>query len=369
LDALFVLLLCAGAAAVPALMAGLLDAGRISPKSRHLPVTFIITALNQEGMLRKLSSSIEAAFGKNYEAIVVDLGSSDGTQAAARSLGYEAIAVTDATDSVSRKDYGRYVASKRAKCRMLLFCDASLYVHPSFWARLFGAWRTGSVVSARPLEASLSPAHGIGGMYLLAGAMASESFSLFKAKAPSLWPDMMLIERKDYFHVMTHGMVPLAKDTGAFLSRSYANAGLRVKTLMGGASLFTPSQFARSWSVAPAGKAGLIGAALYILGGIGLLLSLIAKDFSLGKIWLYLIYGGTSVAYEKKVGEFSWFWAPVWPAQLLYAAAFCLRDLFHAFGFPPFAPARRFAQLLGRTRAKAARRKAKRESAYTEEKA
>ncbi|MCL1804043.1 MAG: glycosyltransferase family 2 protein [Eubacteriaceae bacterium] len=318
-----------GALSVHWLMGRIQGLNAVKPAARHYGVSIIIVSNNQAVGLKKLLKSIDASFGGNCQIICADLSSGGTSVDTAKKHGIEAIVISEESGLVDKKNFARYVAAKKAVHKMLLFIDASYLPQPGFWPKLFACWKAGTVVSAYPYEASANPLNGLGGMYMLLCYMASEAFALYTSPSPSLNPGCMLIAREDYFNSIRHDQVSARANSARFLSKGYDKSGLGVRVIFSGSLMVEPSSFYRDLSLSFSSAKALLLVAAYISGGIFLALCARASYIeSMGWVWLYLIYGLSTTMYERQIGEYSIFWALLWPLQLLYALIAMLLHLY-----------------------------------------
>lgn len=97
----------------------------------HHEVSVIVPARNEEACLADCLRTLAAQSGANYEIIVVDDHSSDGTRAIAESFGVRVISADPLPSGWSGKCNAAWSGAKSAKGKWLLFTDADTVHQPN----------------------------------------------------------------------------------------------------------------------------------------------------------------------------------------------------------------------------------------------
>lgn len=307
---------------------------RNSPAGRRKPVSVIITSKDNAKTLTRSLQSIVPAIGRESEILVVDMGSTDSTIAVAESFGCHVVEARKPPDGDMR-NHARYTGAKKADKPLLFFIDGDCLPSRGFVEKALRYHRSNTCLSVTPFEARKDKlAGGLMAMHRLLKVMSMNVFALKKIHKEGLFPECMLIERQDYFNVCTHDMVPLNADTGFFLSQSYKSAQIGLRGALGADDFVRDAPEAPE-RIIPYSIESAIGVSLYVYGSFCIALNLAISIFTDNNAvivwaWLYILYGATTITYEKKLADINVIWGMLVPLQ---AACSMVKTIKDAWGY------------------------------------
>jgi 4,4'-diaponeurosporenoate glycosyltransferase len=284
-------------------------------------LSIVIPARNEAHNLPKLLRSLGAQPLKPREIIVVNDGSSDGTEELAREMGAKVIASQPLPEGWRGKPWACHQGAQAATGELLLFVDADTWFEPDGLARILSGYAGGAC--------SVGPYHAVREPY--------EDLSLFfnfnmtvGTLSDGLFGQMLLVDRESYRRVGGHETVRGRTLENFILAGRFHAAGISVRSRAGrGVFSFRmyphglreliagwTKGFASGARQTPRGilfliVAWMIGLMLAPLGGLA------TGDWPR---WgaTYLLCALQVAWFSRLVGAFCWFTAVLYPVPLIF---------------------------------------------------
>jgi len=301
-------------------------------------ISLIIPARNEEENLATLLPSIAEQDPPPLEIIVVDDHSADATASVARDHGATVLASEALPEGWYGKPWALVQGARAAKGEWLLFLDADTALESGGLTRLAALTvAKDTVFSACPWHRIEKPFEELCAFFnviMLAGTNAF-TWRGFDTEPIALFGQAMLVRKRDYERVGTHGRVKAVVLENLHLARHFEELGIRCRSYLGKGTLrmrMFPGGYAemeKSWAKGFLSGAGntprgaLIGVSLWlsalIMATIALtFLPLAGEAVRIAVAGFYLVCAGQCAYLFRKAGRFSPLNALFFPVSLIY---------------------------------------------------
>jgi 4,4'-diaponeurosporenoate glycosyltransferase len=183
---------------------------QINKQNQSSPVSVIIPARNEEGVIEKLLISLQNQTVPPYEVIVINDGSNDRTGAVARQLGASVIDIDTPPAGWVGKNWACYTGAKHASGSYLLFLDSDT------WLETDGLEKIIACEAQHPGVITISPYHRVEKPYenlslffnIMAGA-GLRTFTMLqhRIQPAGLFGPCFYCSRENYFKIDGHASV------------------------------------------------------------------------------------------------------------------------------------------------------------------
>jgi 4,4'-diaponeurosporenoate glycosyltransferase len=312
----------------------------------------VVPVRNEETRLPLLLRSLAAQDYPNYQVLVVDDGSKDGTLAVASAGGAETLAAGQLPPTWTGKAWACWTGARAATGERLVFLDADTTLAPGGLARMLAEHaRVGGLLSVQPYHAVEKGYERLSAFLNVVQMMGTGAFT---PRGERLTPvgafgPCLVCDRDDYFRVGGHAVVRQSVLEDVALARRFAECGLPVRCLGGRGTVayrMYPEgwrQLVEGWSKNIAGGALAIGLPWLPLvigwvtgcGGaaVAALQAIVAGPAELSAprrvaaVLLYSAYAAQIGWMLRRVGSFGWWPAALYPLPLLTFLGIFLRSL------------------------------------------
>lgn len=302
-------------------------------------ISVVIPARNEEENLSRLLPSLKASSHPPHEILVVDDHSADRTAEVARGCGALVISGADLPEGWYGKPWACQQGAEAATGDWLLFLDADLVAEPRGLERLaaLAAAEPGAVHSVCPYHRIGRPYEELSAFFNAIMVLGTNAFGAKGAgvRETGLFGQAMLLAGSSYEAVGGHRRVRAQVLENFHLARHFREAGIPCRCYLGKGTLAMRmfpgglGELVAGWSkgfVSGAGntpRAAMAGISAWLSG---LIMASVALTFlplaetpqrsAIG--WLYLL-GALQCGYVfRRVGNFSWSNAALFPVSLIF---------------------------------------------------
>lgn len=282
-------------------------------------VSVIIPARNEAENLPRLLRSISQQQSPPGEVIVVDDGSTDGTDEVARSMGARVVTAPPPPPGWSGKTWALTQGAQAAQGEVFLFLDADTWFEPGGLDHLLAHHGTG-VFSVGPYHRVQRPYENLSLFFNVAMCVGTVPRGLFG--------QCLFVSRADYVAVGGHGAVPGQVLENLFLAKKFQKLGRTVESCLGrGIIAFRMyprglQELVVGWKKGFSAGAGQSprGVMLLVVGWMTLLMLPVSLFWLPGVPWGG-VYGFNALAVffvSRRVGNFHWMAAVLYPVPLIF---------------------------------------------------
>jgi len=201
-------------------------------KPRSMPsISVIIPARNEAKNIAKVLTSLTTQTYKNFETLVVDDHSQDGTKDIAENLNFRVLQSEKLALDWTGKSFALWQGVKATNSDLLLFLDADCHLAPNLIESLLAEYeKTQGIVSLQPYHKTQKAYENLSAVFNLIGALGAK---LGKDQGQVFGPCLM-ISREDYKTIGTHEAVKEQVLEDRALGQSAIAHSLKVRALAGG---------------------------------------------------------------------------------------------------------------------------------------
>jgi 4,4'-diaponeurosporenoate glycosyltransferase len=285
-------------------------------------VSLIVPSRNEAHNLPRLLESVAAQSQRPSEVIVVDDGSTDDTAEVARRYGAKVMISQPLPEGWRGKTWACHQGAKAASGSMLCFVDADTrFDKPDGLLQLLDTWR-GGACSVCPWHAVERPWEHLSLFFNLNMVLGTVPDGLFG--------QVLLIDRESYWKAGGHEQVRDKVLENFRLAGHCREAGVPVCSAAGrGIISFRmypggPRDMIEGWTKGFASGAGqtsgrLLGLIIsWFTGLILICIGLFVSGFSWPWMALYLMASFQVGIFARRVGDFRWWLAPLFPVALVF---------------------------------------------------
>ena len=199
-------------------------------------VSVIIPARNEESRLPPLLQSLRVQDYPDFEVIVVDDDSTDGTAALARAAGATTLTLHALADGWLGKPRACWEGAHRASGDLLVFLDADTQLEPSGLRRIVATHaRYGGLVSIQPYHQMRRPYERLTAFFFIILMGSIRSFTLAGAAVPAngSFGACQVCSREAYFRVGGHRLVRREIVDDVALAREMGRRGVPAHNFIG----------------------------------------------------------------------------------------------------------------------------------------
>lgn len=199
-------------------------------------VSVIIPARNEESRLPPLLQSLRVQDYPDFEVIVVDDDSTDGTAALARAAGATTLTLHALADGWLGKPRACWEGAHQASGDLLVFLDADTQLEPSGLRRIVATHaRYGGLVSIQPYHQMRRPYERLTAFFFIIMMGSIRSFTLAGAAVPAngSFGACQVCSREDYFRVGGHRLVRREIVDDVALAREMGRRGVPAHNFIG----------------------------------------------------------------------------------------------------------------------------------------
>lgn len=316
--------------------------GSVPRSPPRTPVSIIIPARNEEGVLPNLLRSLQGQLMPQDEVIVVNDHSEDGTGAVAERSGVKVLASLPAPAGWLGKSWACYQGARAASGEVLVFLDADTTLDRDGLQRIVDAYLArGGVLSVQPYHRTVRPYEELSAFFNLVMMAATGAFTVLgdRIKPMGLFGPAVVMSRQDYVNSGGHEIVKGEVLEDVALGSALRKKGLAVHCLAGRGTV--------SFRMYPHGLRDLIngwskgfalGAArtpplllvmivVWIAGGIaaagGTVDALAAGQNTEAALWggMYALYAAQVYWMLRRIGNFRVWTALLYPVPLFFFIA------------------------------------------------
>lgn len=353
-----VMLLLVGASVGARQLADLRRLGDEASVTGTHDLAVVIPARNEAATLPQLLASLHATIRTTAQIIVVDDGSTDGTYDVAAAGGADVIAITNVPPGWTGKAWACQLGAEATQTDLLLFLDADTVLAPHAVAHLLAAHQKyGGLVSVQPFHDVHELYEHMSAYFNVMSLMGSGQFTRRGARRPMAFGPCLLSARSDYDRVGGHAAVRDAILDDVQLAIAYAQAGLPVRCLVGGAALrmrMYPNgfrQLAEGWTkniasgAQHADRAAAAGAAAWVAchfavaaGALLTILSFVTGSrWPVTGPWLLWAVAWVGLALQlrsilRRIGSYRWWTWALFPVPLLAFGLLFTWSVFLTYG-------------------------------------
>lgn len=355
MDILMILLVIALVIALLGLLCGVLVFWRV-PIIQHTgtptsSVSIIIPARNEEFRMKPLLESIVHQQNVEYEVIVVDDGSTDGTRELARSYGTVVISNELLEDGWIGKSAACWAGSLAVKNELLLFMDAdTVFTHPeslSNYIASFESMGSRGILSLQPDHYAEKWYEQLAFLFPLIVMAGMNVFTVVgsRLKAGGSFGPCLLCDKVQYEEVGGHAVVRGAVMDDLALGKAFQKQGLPVRCYGGkgiawlrmypGGLSDMVQGYSKSMASGSAATHPLVMVLIYVwmVGASIAPIMLLSSGFSsiswLGvSIGLYILYAVELMIASRRVGRFVWWIFPLYPLLLVVFVSIFMYSLY-----------------------------------------
>ncbi|WP_295389731.1 glycosyltransferase [uncultured Thiodictyon sp.] len=199
-------------------------------------VSLIVPARNEEARLPPLLASLRVQDYTDFELIVVDDDSTDGTAALARAAAATVLTLTELTDGWLGKPRACWLGAHRASGELFVFLDADTALEPTGLSRIVATYaRYGGLVSIQPYHRMHKAYERLSAFFFISMMGSIRSFTLAGeaiASKGSFGP-CIVCSREDYFRTGGHQLVRAEVVDDVALAREMGSRGCRAHNFIG----------------------------------------------------------------------------------------------------------------------------------------
>lgn len=315
--------------------------------------TIIIPARNEENNISKLLESIKKSGFPLKQVIVVNDGSTDGTERFAKSIGAFVVNSEKLPDDWKGKPWACWQGANTAKTKYLFFLDADTFFEENGLEKVLSTYLYHLKDEPNGLAMSIAPFHKIEKFYesfssifniIMVGSM--DGFTQNKFKKPiGLYGQSLIIDKENYLAIDGHKSVKDKILENVFMAKLFLEKGVNLK-LFGGSKALSfrmyPDGFKSlvdGWTKAFAMGAGqtpfniMLKIILWITAGfmIPILLILAIINGNHIGIWssFYFAFAFQTYAMLSRLGNFKFLSALFYPVYLVFYVIVFSRSLYY----------------------------------------
>jgi len=199
-------------------------------------VSVIVPARNECERIPPLLESLTRQDDVDFELIVVDDNSTDGTGDLARAAGAEVISVTELEPGWLGKPHACWLGARRASGDLLVFLDADTELEPGGLRRIVATHaRHGGLVSVQPYHRMKRPYEQLSALFFIIMMGSIRSFTLAgeRIRSNGSFGPCMVCLREDYFRTGGHGLVRAEIVDDVALAREMGRRGVATHNFIG----------------------------------------------------------------------------------------------------------------------------------------
>lgn len=173
-------------------------------------VSIIVPARNEHSRLPPLLASLREQAGIDYELIVVDDNSTDGTAELARAAGATTLTMTDLPDGWLGKPRACWLGAQQASGELLVFLDADVELAPGGLRRLIATHvRDGGLVSVQPYHRMHKAYERLSAFFsiIMMGSIRSFTLAGERLSSNGSFGPCIICSRADYVRTGGHRLV------------------------------------------------------------------------------------------------------------------------------------------------------------------
>jgi len=209
----------------------------LSEQTEDTPkVSVIIPECNEEKRLVPLLRSLQAQDYPNYEVIVVDDQSTDGTVALARAAGSRTLTVTELPPGWLGKPHACWVGAQQATGDLFVFLDADTELEPTGLRRIVGTHaRYGGLVSIQPYHCMRKAYEQLSGLFsiVMMGSIRSFTLAGTAIQPNGSFGPCIVCSRADYVRTGGHQLVSAEIVDDVALAREMMRHGVGTTNFIG----------------------------------------------------------------------------------------------------------------------------------------
>jgi 4,4'-diaponeurosporenoate glycosyltransferase len=205
-----------------------------------LRVSVIIPARNEETRLPPLLRSLQAQDYPNYEVIVVDDHSTDGTAALARAAGAQTLTVTELPPGWLGKPHACWVGARQATGDLFVFLDADTELESTGLRRIVGTYaKHGGLVSIQPYHRMHKAYERLSGLFsiVMMGSIRSFTLAGTAIQPNGSFGPCIVCSRADYVRTGGHQLVSAEIVDDVALSREMRRHGVGTTNFIGAGTI------------------------------------------------------------------------------------------------------------------------------------
>ncbi len=194
-------------------------------------IAVLIPARNEAKNIATVLNSLTSQTYKNFETLVVDDHSIDGTKQMVENLNFQAISSEELPPGWTGKSFALHQAVKATESELLLFLDADCKLAPELIDSLLSEYeKTKGIVSLQPYHKTKKAYENLASVFNLIGALGA---NLSKPSGQAFGPCLM-ISREDYKKIGGHEAIKSKVLEDRALGLKAQENGLNVRSLAGG---------------------------------------------------------------------------------------------------------------------------------------
>lgn len=318
-----------------------------TPSSCNPKISIIIPARNEAHNIGELLDTINNQTYGNFEVLVIDDRSEDGTGDTASSKGARVIRVKEKPEDFLGKPFACYTGYLNSTGDILIFLDADVRLNDrDALSKIVGE------LENFPGALSVWPCHRIqklyenfSSIYAIISSMASRSFSLISKRVTikGLYGPLIAIWRDKYEEIGTHKTIKQEVVEDFKLGNLLASKGIPIKNFLGGNDIsfrMYPNGMKDLWKGWT--KNSALGAAivdwnviipivLFLVGSLIPIIYLKTTPYN----YLYIMYAYLIWRFLRRVGDF-WFIVPIfYPIFVAFTLSIILYSFYatHVLGY------------------------------------
>lgn len=210
------------------------------PRSETPKVSVIIPARNEETRLPPLLRSLQTQDYPDYEVIVVDDHSTDGTAALAHAAGVRLLTATELPPGWLGKPHACWLGAQQARGDLFVFLDADTELEPTGLRRIVGTYaKHGGLVSIQPYHRMQKAYERLSGLFsiVMMGSIRSFTLAGTAIQPNGSFGPCIVCSRADYVRTGGHQLVSNEIVDDVALAREMMQRGVRTTNFIGAGTI------------------------------------------------------------------------------------------------------------------------------------